>query len=356
VAFIPEAHMKLFFRLLLMLILAALAINGCSLFNASPTADAPASAEDRTLASLKKVEDFPLYTMTYYGDYENLPRSMAAELAEVAPSLEPAWGCTLFAALGDPSSRLYGRNFDWEYSPALLLLTHPADGYAAVSMVDLAYLVDERDAKRLADLSIEKRQALLQAPLLPFDGMNEAGVAIGMAAVPAGNVARDPARETIGSIKVIREVLDHASSVDEAAAIFQKYNLEWAGGPTMHYLIADRSGQAILVEYSGTKMTLIRNAGPWHLATNFLVDQAGDQPESMCPRYARVSQRLKAAEGRLAPDESMKLLSAVAQSGSGANTQWSVVYDISTGEVRVVMGRQYEQAVFKTSISGWPGR
>ncbi len=364
--------MKACFRLICIIGLVAIAVTGCSLINpppstglprgtpiatstfsgpgagspapgqAPPTPD-PTEAANRTLSSLKKVNDFPLYTMTYYGSY--------AEVAQpAAPALDHAWGCTLFAALGDPENRLYGRNFDWEYSPALLLFTHPEDGYASVSMVDLAYQVNVQVASRLADLPLEDRRGLLGAPLMPFDGMNEAGVAIGMAAVPAGNLARDPARTTIGSIRVIREVLDHAGSVDEAVAIFQKYNLEWSGGPTMHYLVADRSGRAVLVEYSGTKLVLIRNTTPWHLATNFLVDQAGSQPEAMCPRYQRVSQRLSEVQGRLAAAESLKLLSQVAQSGPEASTQWSVVYNINSGEVQVVMGRRYEGAVFKTAL------
>jgi hypothetical protein len=33
---------------------------------------------------------------------------------------------------------LFGRNFDYYYSPALLLFTRPPAGYASVSMVDLA--------------------------------------------------------------------------------------------------------------------------------------------------------------------------------------------------------------------------
>ncbi len=335
--------MKHFFRLLLALIVAALTISSCSQLNGSPTAGSPMDAESRTLASLKRVNDFPLYTMTYFSGY--------AEVAQpAAPALDHAWGCTLFAALGDPENRLYGRNFDWEYSPALLLFTHPANGYASVSMVDLTYLVDMQDASRLADLPLEERRGLLGAPLMPFDGMNEAGVVIGMAAVPAGIVPRDPAKKTIGSIRVIREVLDHAGNVDEAAAIFQKYNLDWSGGPTMHYLVADRSGQAILVEYSGTKLMLIRNTAPWHLATNFLVDLAGGQPEAMCPRYRQVGQRLSEVQGRLTASESMQLLSEVSQKISESSTQWSVVYNINTAAVQVVMGHRYDQAVFKTTI------
>ena len=45
----------------------------------------------------------------------------------------------------------YGRNFDWEFSPALLLFTDPPDGYASVSMVDLTFLGISPAASKDAD-------------------------------------------------------------------------------------------------------------------------------------------------------------------------------------------------------------
>jgi len=63
-------------------------------------------------------------------------------------SSRPAWGCSLFAAFGDGKEMFYGRNFDWRYSPALLLFTDPPEGYASVSMVDLDYLIPQNSQDR----------------------------------------------------------------------------------------------------------------------------------------------------------------------------------------------------------------
>ena len=98
--------------------------------------------EFNTLNTLEKVDDYPLYTMTYYGDYHHRAASepgQRAAAADMTISSESTWGCSLFAAFGDEHNMLYGRNFDWEYSPAMLLYTDPPDGYASVSMVDIAY-------------------------------------------------------------------------------------------------------------------------------------------------------------------------------------------------------------------------
>ena len=306
-------------------------------------ADGLSHEEVATLSSLEQVDDYPLYTMHYYGAYDQ-----RASSAETAAS--PTWACSLFAALGDADHKLYGRNFDWEYSPAVLLFTDPPDGYASVSMVDIAYFGFEgAKAGTLPDLPLVERRALLYTPFWPFDGMNEHGLAVGMAAVPPGIMRPDPNKETIGSLMVIRKMLDHASNVDEAVAILQSYNIDFEGGPPIHYLIADSSGRSVLVEFYQGEMVVMPNETSWHLATNFLHASAGESAEGKCWRYDKISQRLTQAEGQLTAQDAMHLLAEVAQ----GSTQWSVVYGMSTGDVNVTMGRQYDTLhTFPLSLAG----
>jgi hypothetical protein len=319
-----------------------------------PLAPTPAPGSDglspdqvATLTSLKQVDDYPLYTMHYYGPYVPRPSSQAGDGVWARAGLPEAWACSLIAALGDPEDPVYGRNFDWEFSPALLLTTDPPDGYASVSMVDIAYLgFGEATFHTVADLPLEGRRALLAAPLLPFDGMNEQGLAVGMAAVPPGDMRPDSGKETIGSLGVIREMLDHARTVDEAVAILDRYNIDREGGVPLHYLVADRSGHAVLVEFYQGERVLFSNETPWHVATNFLQAAVGPSAAGPCWRYDLIQQQLEQANGRLTPAEAMDLLAKVAQ----PHTQWSIVYGLSTGEVQVVMGQAYDD-VHALSIS-----
>ena len=149
----------------------------------------------------------------------------------------------------------------------------------------------------------------------------------------------DPEKETIGSLRAMREVLDHAATVDEAVALLQSYNIDMGGGPPIHYLIADASGRAVLVEFYQGEMVVIPNEEAWLQATNFLRSSAGQSPEGLCDRHDRMSERLSESGGELPAQEAMVLLAEVAQ----GNTQWSVVYGMSSGDVGVVMGRRYDE-------------
>jgi hypothetical protein len=275
--------------------------------------------------------------MQYYAEYETASTSVSSQSAELLLA-DADWGCSLFAALADTENMLYGRNFDWEFSPAILLFTDPQDGYASVSMVDFAFLsYSEDQARNLLDLPFENLVSLLDAPYLPFDGMNEMGLAIGMAAVPPGNVEPDPNKQNIGSVSIIREMLDHAANVEEAISIMDDFNINFSGGPPIHYLLADRSGNAVLVEYYKGEIRAIKNTKPWHQATNFLRSAYDDLGEGHCWRFDAISQSLTELEGELNPQGAIEILEEVAQ----LNTQWSIVYSMSTGQVQVAMGRDY---------------
>lgn len=291
-----------------------------------------------TLSSLEQVDDYPLYTMHYYVPYETVSADEHWHYAEI-PIFDNAWGCSLFSAFADSESMVFGRNFDWEYSPALLLYTYPSDGFSSVSMVDIKYLgFWHEEARGILELPLAGRIALLDAYLLPFDGVNEAGVIVGMAAVPPGNMPADPNKETVDSLLVIREILDHASDIDQAVSILESYNIDYGNGPALHYLIADKTGASVLVEFYQGEMYVVESQGDWLQATNFLVSATGDSPKGRCWRYDRIHNKLSESSGRLSAEEAMALLADVSQD----STQWSIVYDISRGNVHVSMGRDYE--------------
>lgn len=296
-----------------------------------------------TLTSLKIIDDYPLYTMNYQGTLPgNDQRTQFEDSGRGNPAIVPTradWSCSLFAAMGDNEFTQFGRNFDWEYSPGLLLFTNPPDGYASASMVDITYLgFEAQDLDRLHELDLAELTPLLNAPNWPFDGMNERGLAIGMAAVPGGQMRIDPQKPDIGSLEIMRQVLDHAANIHEAVSIIESYNIDFRGGPDLHYLIADISGEAVLVEFYEGKLHSIPSDNPWHLVTNFLVSAVND-PQGNCTRYDKISQTMQSTGGNLTTQAADNLLSSVSQN----NTQWSVLYNMNNLEIQVTMGKQIDQ-------------
>jgi hypothetical protein len=309
-------------------------------FGGTASQDSPESDRVKTLGSLKKVDDFPLYTMQFFGDYDLpdythkgwLPQDFQILNQHDHSSL---WACTCFSAQDEHGSQLLGRNFDWENHPALLLFTDPPGRHKSVSMVDISYLGYSK-----SETPEKNPGGLFQSPLLPFDGMNEQGLAIGMMALPSADAPENPQKQTVGSLMIIRLMLDFAKNVDEAVAVIENFNIDFEGGPPIHYLISDRSGRSVVVEFVSRKISVLPKTHSWQVATNFIITGLSPQnARASCWRYKKVWDTL---ENRNDPFSSLNALSLL-NDVSTPNTIWSVVYDTSSLNFLVVMGKKYDQ-------------
>lgn len=286
----------------LMLVLA-----GCT------AAPAPSAPRDHVL---RQLDDHPLWTMRYDGDYDRMKNV-------TRPTPTTPFGCSLFAT-NDADDPLFARNFDWDPAPAMLLFTDPADGYASVSMVDLSYL-------GITDPATE-RDKLVDAPLLPFDGMNEKGLAIGLAAVDDAEPGTRPDRPTVGSVRIIRLVLDTAATVEEAKRVFEEHNVDFDGGPPLHYLVADATGKSAAIEFVDGEVVAL----PTQAAVNFTLSGTDEDTRRADTRYRTATEGLSPGMDWRA---AMDLLGEVRQN----HTQWSVVYGLGTRTVHVATGKRFDQ-------------
>lgn len=291
-----------------------------------------------TLSTLEKIDDFPIYTMRYFGPYVRASELRSEDDGQAANSEVPIdWACSLFAAVGDPSWPVFGRNFDWEYSPILVLLLEPEEGHRSIMSIDIAYLVEPGDVDRLDECEVERLLPLLSAPFLTFDGMNERGLAIGMASVDYEcGYPSDPDKRDVGDLRLMREVLESSATVDEAIAFLEGINPVSQGGPNTHYLIADDTPSAALIEYHEGEMYVFRSSAdaPWQLGTNFPVVLTDGNPTGRCWRYDLIERTLRENGGDLSSLDSMELLEGV----STPSTQWSITYDLSKRIMYLAVG------------------
>lgn len=311
--------------------------------------------ELRTLFSLEKIDDYGAYQMTYYGDYgfdeflevgassdKDLEKFVTKRLLKGMPIDLGVTGdgCTAFVTRNEKGEVIYGRNFDFLYAPSLQLYTEPKKGYKSVSTVNLSFAGYSEDF--LPDGSLFDKFLTLAAPFLPFDGMNEKGVAIALLAVPEAEPPYDSNKMTLNTTTAIRLVLDNAATVEEAVELLRNYNIYFSGDIECHYLIADASGHSVIVEFYDSELQVVEAENDYQIASNFIAYNGLNIGEGFTEfeRYDAVEKELLDNNGILNEDDVISLLAKVGvQDREVDKLQWSVVYNLTTGDVRLFIHR-----------------
>jgi len=277
----------------------------------------------RTIASLRRVGG-ELYEMTFYGNY--LSETVAGELDNGRGGGRHF--CSLFAVMGDRHRLLMGRSFDslanW-VSATLLTRVNPLDGYASLAPVRM------RDVGFAAGMDFnrvpfDQKTDLLRAMVNPPDGLNEHGLTVGLANVTAQPYDRDPDKETITCVRLVRKILDQARTVEEAAAIALRYNIH---GPRdtldIHAMVVDATGRSIILEPAAGQMRVIPSELNFQVMTNSPVYGVSlDEQIDACWRFRTIFERLEACGGIMDAAGAMGLLAEVGNEW----TEWSAVYGI----------------------------
>lgn len=284
--------------------------------------------EEQTLTSLRRLDHHPMFAMHWYGD----AAVVDPDSDQAGPAERPGYACTLFAALGDPDQPLVGRNFDWDHNPALVTTSKAGDGPATLTITDLSFLgIDQRNVDLLDD-DEQTRRLLLRAQGGCVEGVNEHGLFIGLA---ADDLADPPRRGKVGisGLALHRVVLDRAATVEQALAVIDEFDVDFTGGPGLHYLLADRAGHASVAEFDqGGLVSFDKPADqPWHCMENFHFATTEPAERARERRYGGCAEALSAVDGAPGVDGAMELLDQVRQ----GITQWSAVYDLARGEVVV---------------------
>lgn len=311
--------------------------------------------ELRTLFSLEKIDDYGAYQMTYYGDYgfDEFLEIGASSDADIEKFVTKRLlkglpidlgitgsGCTAFVTRNEKGEVLYGRNFDFLYAPSLQLYTEPENGYKSVSTVNLSFAGYSEDF--LPDGSLFDKFLTLAAPFLPFDGMNEKGVAMALLAVPEAEPPYDSNKITLNTTTAIRLVLDYAATVEEAVELLRNYNIYFSGDVECHYLIADASGHSVIVEFYDDELQVVEAGNDYQIASNFIAYNGLNIGEGFTEfeRYDAVEKELLDNNGILNENDVISLLAKVGvQDGEVDKLQWSVVYNLTTGDVRFFIHR-----------------
>ncbi len=317
--------------------------------------------ELRSLYSLRKVDEYGMFQMTYYGDYgfDDFLKTGATSDNDIESFVTKRLlkglpidlgitgdGCTAFVTRNNYGEIIYGRNFDFTYAPSLQVFTNPNNGYASVSTVNLSFAGYGRD--NLPEGLSFNSFLTLSAPYLPFDGINEKGVAIALLAVPKADYSSDPDKITLNTTTAIRLVLDKAATVDEAVQLLSNYNIYFSGGIDCHYLIADAAGESVLLEYYDGKMQTVRPSGNYQIASNFIAYNDVNIGEGFTEfdRYNTVKAAIEKNKIGLTDEQALSLLAEVGvMDGATDKLQWSVLYNLTSGNVELFAQRNIHNII-----------
>lgn len=268
------------------------------------------------------------------------------------------FGCSAFTLKAEDKGNgvWMGRNYDFKINTsAMLVYCQPEHGYKSVGFAALSNVGVINPM-----LDNENQKQVLCAPFICLDGMNEKGVSIAVLVVDGEPTCQyDSDKPDIFTSLAIRLVLDRAATTEEAVKLLKKYNMIAIGGKDYHFYISDVNGDGRVVEYN-YKNTDIREVmvTPASVVTNFYVFDEEHYGHGY-DRYItihKVLDKAEAAKGH--PDTDKKKLKkelkdfawdalrgssqAPIEGDPTSNTQWSVLFDNTAGQVEIIFRRNWD--------------
>jgi choloylglycine hydrolase len=306
--------------------------------------------------------------MTYNGSFDAIMEGQHRQILNLYKAfpegIERKRGCSMYR-YGVGSGGMVGRNFDNVFSELLVAYYYPSDGYASLGFVPLTE-IGFNDDNRFDAENPSHRRALFIGPAVTIEGINEKGVTVTLASLDKQKVRQDPDRKPRFLIHLVREILDHAASLDEAIAIAGKYNVFDNGREIIshHIFVADPGGSAVL-EWRDGEMEVVRDQGDWQVVTNSPLFEVGDKRRrKACPRYGSLARTLSGAGDTFTWSQGMDTLTKTVQRNRHYNldgenlrisTQWSTVFDLEQLTAYVCLGGDFAK-VYKLDFPVPPGR
>lgn len=251
------------------------------------------------------------------------------------------FGCSTIQTRNSKGEVLFGRNFDWETSEALILQANPDDAYASIATVNLDFIQSGTSIPldQLPDDVLAK-----VAMYAPLDGMNEKGLAVSVNMIQDGDViAQNGKNQNLTTTTAIRLLLNKAANVEEAIALLQEYNLHSSLGMMIHYAIVDAAGNHVVVEYVNNEMHVIETP----VVTNFYLSPGEKQNIGSAESHERYRLLMEQLEQKETMDmlQVKDALDRVSKDNftQNASTEWSIVYNLQTLEVHYYHRENYDK-------------
>ncbi len=246
------------------------------------------------------------------------------------------FGCSTISVESPEGERLFGRNFDWNHCDALIVKSSPQNGYASISTVNIDFI------QGISFASLPDEAKALIALYAPLDGMNEKGLVVSVNMISDNsNIQQNTEKPDITTTTAIRLLLNKAATVDEAIELLKEYDFHASMNFMVHLAVADADGKSVVVEYINNEMSVVETP----IVTNFYLTEGekyGVGTQQSHTRFELLQERLDI--GAMTMEDVRDALSGVSKGNFGEfeSTEWSIVFNQTTGEVHYYHRENYE--------------
>lgn len=253
---------------------------------------------------------------------------------------EMSFGCSTVSVKSKNGGYLFGRNFDWNACDALIVHSVQENGYSSLSTVNTGFI----NTAGMEPNSMPDDTRAMIAMYAPLDGMNEKGLAVSVNMIQDfATISQNTDKPDITTTTAIRLLLNKAADVDEALDLLRQYDMHASMGLMTHLAIADTNGKSVVVEYIGNEMKVIETP----VVTNFYLAEGSKHGVGTAQSHTRYDILMNALGNK--PEMDMNdvrdALSSVSKKNFGEfeSTEWSIVFDQSTGEVHYYHRENYDK-------------
>lgn len=306
----------------------------------------------RTMSSVEEISD-GLYKMTCHYDYK-CDKFINGDISTIDEFIEwmtkehffglpieidtGNFGCCAFTAATPEGQRLFGRNFDYEETDTLVFYTEPKDGYASYGVTDLRFF-DIGTKNGLDGNSLPAKAFMLAAPYVTMDGINEAGLGVGILQLDIDELHQDNGKPDLLIFAAIRGILDKCATVEEAISLLGSYDIHSFLSRSYHLFITDKSGKSVIVEWTDEETFIVEDTACTNdvMSNNKFYDS-----EWECKRYDIIKKWLSEKNDILTKDEAMTVASDASKDKKSFSTEWSCVYNLDGFAFDICLDRDYE--------------
>ena len=258
------------------------------------------------------------------------------------------FGCSTLAVKDENGNALFGRNFDWNTCHAMIIQNVPENAYCSISTVNMDFIT----ASGLPLSSLPDKIQALAGLYAPLDGINEMGLAVSVNMIQDNDIIeQNTDKPDLTTTTAVRLLLDKAANVEEAIDLLSSYDLHASFGYMVHFAIADREGNSVVVEYVNNEMFVTKTP----VVTNFYLSEGeknGIGTQQSHERYDILMKRLNESK-TMDMDALCDAMDSVSKDNFGEfeSTEWSIIMNQFTGEVRYYHRENYN-TVYTFTVTG----